>query len=76
VGLRDRARASLRAHSLIDCEPIGFRNNGSYKRAELRPVGGWPTAGGGRKWLESLCVSSMGPGIQDWILVLVLGLYI
>jgi hypothetical protein len=25
VGSRDRARASLRAHSLIDCEPIGFR---------------------------------------------------
>ena len=34
VGSRGRARASLQAHSLIDCEPIGFRNNGSYKRTD------------------------------------------
>jgi hypothetical protein len=41
VGSRDRARASLRAHS--HCEPIGFRNNRPYKRADA-PVQCLPVA--------------------------------
>ena len=38
VGSRGRARASLEAHSLIDCEPVGLETMGRASARMRRPI--------------------------------------